>query len=177
MKNLKKRVLLIILSAIAVIIIVPSIYYYARLDNKGLYEERLLEKFIRQHKRANVGFQTGIQISQLETNVSFKGLAKDDIGKINSGDREIMGEATVLAEVIWVGEPEPDYFIADLGDGVFARTKSAEGLYSVPARLRLTGIINDRGNFIYKTKSVKNLTLFTLRTKKYEFDFVIETKK
>ena len=181
MKIIKKGKLFGIFNLLDIAIIVfvlavmlPALHYYIKFNEKGIAEQKLLERFIKQEKRRVAGFLVGPQTGTLEARVSFKNLRKEDLAKIEVHDKEILPDGTILAEILWLGKPEPNYFIADLGQDTFLRTSPDGGLYSLPARVRLRGVITGGGTFKYKTKDVKQLFFFTFDAEDYEVDFAIE---
>ena len=116
----------------------------------------------------------------MDLDVSFKNIGKEEIGKIKAGDKELLPDKAASAEILWVGSPEPDYFLVDIGplnNPFLIRTNAEDGFYSVPARIRIKGVVSTIGDFIYKDVSVKNLRVYKFRCAEYEALFAVETKE
>ncbi|MFH1791612.1 MAG: hypothetical protein ABH885_06505 [Candidatus Omnitrophota bacterium] len=186
MRNIKKMRLLGVFSVLDIAVIafilliaVPMVYYYVKLNEKGAVEQRLLEKFLKRQAMHNVGFQSGPQEARIDVLVSFKNLTDESLDKIKVGDKETLPDGTVLAEVLWLGESVPNYFLVNLGndaDGIIRKTVG-DGTRSLPAKVRLYGIVEDYGDFSYKDKKVKQLRHYTFDNGSFEADFVVEVAK
>lgn len=184
MKLIKNKKLFGVLNIVDIAVIVfilvlvlPFLHYYMKFNEKGFVEQKNLERFIAQKMRAEIVNQTAWRTGILDVGVSFKNLTEDALKKIKVGDKELQPDGTVMGEILWVGEPVPNYFIVDMGtlnNSIFARTLSENSLYSLPVKLRLTGIIGDGGLFTYKDKSLKELTEFKFETKNYNSYFIVE---
>lgn len=163
------------------ILVLPMLHYYIKFNERGYAEHKALDSFIERKAREDVVTGTFSRTKLLDVDCSFKNLAKADLVKIKAGDKELSKDGSVIAEILWVGEPGPNYFVVDIGrppyNRVFASTVPEASLYSLPARFRLKGLIADSGAFTYKDKSVNDLTLFRFDSGKYEAYFVIENNK
>ena len=164
--------------ALVLILLIPALHYYVMLNEKGVVEQKMLDKFIGQQLKTSIGFQTGPQAGYLDVNVSFKNIEKDMVKKIKLYDKEVLPDGTVLAEIVWLGNPRSNYFIVDLTkDGQSSgalQSTSGSKLYSIPAKLRVNGIVQDYGSFFYKGKLMKQLGLYTFKSGDYEVDFTVE---
>jgi len=164
----------IIIIFFALALILPMLHYYMKFNEKGAAEKMSLESYRKLQLRNVVGFYGGNRICAMDVNVSFKNLTKEGLNKIRVHDKEVLQDGTVIAEILWLGKPEPNYFIADLGLGVFSRIAPDDSLYSVPAKLRLRGIQTNGGIFKYNSKDVKQLEFYTFTANDHRVDFVIE---
>lgn len=184
MKTLKNKKFFGVLSILDVVIIIlvlvivlPMLHYYMRFNEKGFVEQKNLERFIGLKMRNDIVNQTEWRTKMLNVSVSFKNLTENDLKKIRVGDKELELDGRVIGEILWIGEPAPNYFIADVGtssSNIFVRTLPEDSMYSLPAKLRLKGIIGDGGLFTYKDKSIKELTEFKFETKDYNVYFIVE---
>ena len=157
-------------------LVLPMLHYYIQLNERGLAEQKLISRFINQQMRDAVGFQAGQQAGDLDVYVSFKNLKRVDLEKIKPGDKDVLPDGTVLAEIMWTGEPQANYFIVDLGrDEKNIRKRTVDdGLFSLPVKLRLRGVIGDEGTFAFKTKVMRQLEFYIFNAGKYEVTFVVE---
>ena len=170
------NILDIAIIALLLAVILPMLHYYIIFNEKGIAEQKILERFLKQQSRETVGFQTGFKRAGMDVAASFKNLREADIAKVKAGDKDALSNGTVFAEVLWVGEPKPNYFFAELGteSKSILRRSEGHGLYSLPVRLRLNGIISDGGVFSFKTKVLKRLGIYIFNSGSYEADFVVE---
>jgi len=157
------------------VIALPMLHYYIRFNEKGFAEQMSLERYLKLQLRNVVGFYRDNQLCAIDVGVSFKNLTKDDLARIKVHDREVLQDGSYIAEILWLGKPEPNYFIANLELGVFSRIYPADSLYSMPAKLRLKGILTNGGSFKYSARSVKQLEFFTFAANNYRVDYVIES--
>lgn len=171
-------------TAIAVVIIIiimsPAVYYFIRFNEKGYIEQKLLERYIEQKKREDIVLQTGARTKLMDVDVSFKNIRKEDIGKIKAGDKELLPDKSASAEILWVGDPKPNYFLVDVGPvnkTILARTNAENELFSIPAKIRIKGVVAAIGNLIYKDVNIKDLAIFKFRCDKYEALFAVEIKE
>lgn len=162
---------------IVLAVVLPMLHYYMKFNEKGFVEQKGLERFIGQKMRNDIVNQLGWRTKALDVDVSFKNLTESALKCIKAGDREMAPDGTVIGEILRTGKPGPNYFLADVGtvnNRIFVKTLPEDGLYSLPAKLRLKGVIGDAGVFTYKDKSVKDLTEFKFVTGSYETYFVVE---
>lgn len=167
----------IIIIAVILTLILPMIHYYIKFNERGLAEEVVLNRFIKQETRQGIGVQTGPSVGTLDVDVSFKGLTKDMLNKIKVHDKEALKNGTVLAEILWIGKPIPNYFIVNLGgeqNRVLRKTIVGKDLYSLPVKMRIYGVIGDFGKFSHKAKPVSQFGRYIFTTEEYESDFVVE---
>lgn len=170
----------IVIAVLVAAIVLPTIYYYMKFNEKGYVEQKLLERYIEQKKREDIVLQTGARTKSMDIDVSFKNIKKEDAGRIKPGDRELLPDKSAATEILWVGEPKPNYFLVDVGPlnrTVLARTDAEDGLFSVPAKIRIKGVVSTVGDFIYKDVSVKDLGIFRFKCDKYETLFAVEVKE
>ncbi len=168
------------IAAVILAVIIPSVYYFIKFNEKGYVEQKLLERYIEMKKREDIVLQTGARTGHLDVDVSLKNIRKEDAAKIKAGDRDLLPDGTAAAEILQVGEPSPNYFLVDIGSlkrTVLARTNTDDGLYSIPAKIRLKGIVTTAGDFVYKDFSVKDLAIFKFNGEKYEVLFAVEGKE
>jgi len=161
-------------------IIIPSVYYFIKFNEKGYIEQKLLERYIERKQREDIVLQTGERTKTMDINVSFKNIAKDDIGKIKTGDKELLPDGSALAEIVWVGEPKSNYFLVDVGplnETILVHTNTDDGLFSVPAKIRIKGVVSTTGLFVYKDVAVQDLTILKFNSGKYEKLFAVEVKE
>lgn len=178
MKALKRADVLA--AALIIAIGMPTVYYFIRFNDKGYVEQKLLERYIEKKKREDIVLQTGARTKTMDVDVSFKNIKREDLGKIKTGDKELFPDNTAAAEVIWVGEPKANNFLVDMGPSkktVLGRTNAEDGLLSVPAKIRLKGVVSTAGVFNYKSIEVRDLALFNFNCGKYEALFAIEAKE
>ncbi|MCQ9207344.1 MAG: hypothetical protein NG740_05675, partial [Omnitrophica bacterium] len=118
----------------------------------------------------------GKQTGTVDVYVSFKNIDKTTLDKINAGDKEVLLDGTVIAEILWVGDPLQNYFATHLYGlsqrSIFAITDG--NFYSLPAKLRLRGVIRQSAPFVYKLGDVIDGSFFTFDSGKYAADFVVE---
>ena len=170
----------IVIAALVIVIVLPTTYYYIRFNEKGYIEQKLLERYIEQKKREDIVLQTGARTKSMDMDVSFKNIGKGDIGKIRAGDKELLPDKSAAAEILWVGEPRPNYFLVDVGPlnkTVLARTNTEDGLFSIPAKIRIKGVVSTAGDFVYKDANVKDLAIFKFNSGKCEALFAVEVKE
>ena len=183
MRHLKDKKILGALSILDFVVIIfilslilPALYYFIKFNEKGYIEQKSLERFIANKVRDNMVNQTEMRTKYLDIDVSFKNLTKEGLKKIKAGDKEYSKDKTIIAEVLWVGEPVPNYFITDVGtlsNSVFIKTVPESSLYSLPAKIRLKGLIAD-GAFTSKDRVVKELAGLRFCPESYDAYFVVE---
>lgn len=184
MKTLKNKKFFGVLGILDIVIIVfvlalvlPMIHYYIKFNEKGFVEQKNMERFIAQKLRNDIVNQTSWRTKMLDVDVSFKNLTESDLRKIRVGDKELMPDGTVSGEILWIGEPAADYFIVDAGtatDSIFIRTVPQDSTYSLPAKLRISGVVSDGGVFSHSDKTVKELAEFQFAARDYKAYFVVE---
>lgn len=177
-KEYKYKLSYPIIVIIAIILFIPVFYYFHKFNQKGYAEQKALDSFLAQEMRGTIGYASMFKLTPLDVNISFKNIAKDDIAKIKQGDKEMLSDGRVLAEILWLGRPEENYFITDLGSRSYLlkRTVPDKSLYSIPAKIRLWGVMGEDGSFRYKSKDVKEFRRHIFKTNKYTFDFIVEPK-
>jgi hypothetical protein len=150
------------------VIILPMLHYYIKFNEKGIAEQRLLQKTIAK----NNGWMCN-QTGTIDVHTSFKNIDKMLLDEIKVGDKEILPDGTILAEILWIGAPQPNYFMTDL-TGIQAIPDKKP--YSLPAKLRLRGIIANKegASFVYKMDNLRPNIPFVFDTEKYTLPFVIE---
>ena len=86
MKRLNEKKVFGVLSIIDIAVIVfilaiafPMLYYYIRFNDKGFIEQKSLERFMANKIRNNVVNQVALRTKDIELDVSFKSMRKDDI--------------------------------------------------------------------------------------------------
>ena len=47
----------------------------------------------------------------MDVDVSFKNIGKGELGRMKAGDKELLPDKSASAEILWVGEPKPNYFL------------------------------------------------------------------
>jgi|GEM_PF-1978052 len=158
------------------IIVIPLAHYYVKLNNKGVADQMLLEKYLNQKVReeiSNKELRTGI----IEVNVSFKNIPKNLLSKIKPGDKEVLPDGTVYAEVLEIGKPEENYFYdanVSLNSSEFLKIKPDGNMYALPALMRLRGYVGEEGVFRYKSKAINYINFYPFKTSGYEADFTVE---
>jgi hypothetical protein len=165
--------------AVILVIVLPMLHYYLKFNEKGFVEQKNLERFIAQRMRNDIVNQTEWRTKSLDVDVSFKNITEKQLDQIKVGDKELLPDGTVSGEIIWVGKPDPNYFIIDIGTlakSVYARTNPGTSTYSLSAKLRLRGVVSDGGSFNYKDRPIKELAEFKFETKNYAAYFVAENK-
>jgi len=158
------------------LIIIPALHYYIKFNEMGFAEQKILERYLKRYKMSIDASRTK-QDGITELYVSFKDLTKEELEKIKVRDKENLSDGTTLAEIVWIGEPEPNYyFIKNLriGQTDYPRAIIDDGLYSLPARVMVRGCVNREG-FFYKARPVSALSRITFDTGDYKADFVVET--
>jgi len=167
----------IIVIGLVLVIVLPLVHFYMKFNEKGFAEQKKIERFIGQKARNDIVYRTAWRTRMLDVDVSFKNLTEEALGKIKVGDRELQPDGTVAAEVLWIGNPVPNYFIVDLGtltDSLFVKTVPGDGLYSMPAKIRITGVVANSGLFSRKDRNVKELAEFKFESKDYDAYYVVE---
>ncbi len=158
------------------LIVLPALHFYIKFNEKGFAEQKALERYLQQQER--VDFQARDENrGSVEVGASFKNLTEEALKKIKVGDKEILPDGTVLAEILWLGKPEPDYyFINNLkkSKSEYRRMMLNNELYSLPAKLKLEGFIYSN-MFYYKAVAEDALARHPFFTDRYRVDFVIET--
>jgi len=170
--------ILIIIFILALII--PMLHYYIKFNEKGFAEQKMLERYLRQQDRAVSTFK-GEQKGTLTISVSFKDLTEEDLKKIKVGDEEFLPNGTTLGEVVWLGEPEPNYSIVvvknhNSDQSEYKRVLANDKKYSLPAKLALTGYVW-QGTFYYKAVAIIDLFRLRFVTPNYTAEFVVETQQ
>ena len=171
------NVLDIAVIAVILVIVLPMLHYYMKFNEKGFAEQKRLERFIGQKMRNDIVNQTAWRTKTLDVDVSLKNLTGETLKKVKVGDRESQPDGTVTGEILWIGERRPNYFIVDVGtlnNSLFVRTLPDDSMYSLPAKIRLTGVVSDAGIFTYKDRTVRELSEFKFIIKEYEAYFVVE---
>lgn len=181
MKLIKDKKLFGILNALDIaiiafilVLILPMLHYYLRFNEKGVLEQMLLEKYLNRQRSSAMVTKIGHQTLFVEINVSFKNLTKEEADKIKAGDEERLPDGTVIAKVLAVGKPEPNYFLVDLGYEKLKKAFSENGLYSLPARLKIQGYVIDNAVFNYKTKEFKRDCFSNFNCGRYEVEFAMD---
>jgi len=154
-------------------LILPALHYYVFYNNKGALEQKMLDRFIEQRKRRNVGFKTDARITMIEVIVSFKDLTLEDIKEIKLHDKETGPDGKTVAEIMWIGDKQPNYYLLSFNKEVL-KTFSRNDLFSLPARLRLRGVVQENGAFEFKNMIVNTLGFFAFYSGRYKVDFVVE---
>jgi len=160
-------------------IIIPALHYYIRFNEKGLVEEKMLDKYFGRLKVTDVGFFSG-NTETVELNISFKSLKREDLERIKVGDKEILPDGKVLSEILWLGDPVPNYYFIptlmknDDGNVTYVRAVSDDDLYALPAKIRLRGFVAN-GSFHYKAHEIRSLSEYVFDTHDYKARFAVET--
>lgn len=163
----------IIIIALLLIIVLPALHYYIKINDKGFLEQQDVETYAKLKKYKMLGSSLYRRQAIIETHVSFKALTEEQLKEIKVGDKEILPDKEVIAEILWIGRPEPNYFIVNLGcsENLFVRTEP-DGLFSLPAKMRLKGNISDY--FEYKKLRLRKFNFFEFNSGRYKVEFTIE---
>ena len=171
-------VLDILVIAFILVVIMPMLYYYIKFNDKGFTQQKALERLISRKIRQGIVSGAGDRTRQLDVEVSFKNLTRQMLFNIKNGDRETDIDGTVLAEILSLGDPLPDYFIVDTGSAhksELRKTVPNGLLYALPAKMRLSGTVSTQnGIFIYKNTNIRELEILNFKTKEYEACFAVE---
>jgi len=157
------------------LLIIPALHYYIKFNEKGFIEQKVLERYLQQQESTGFQFHSENR-GTLEIKVSFKNLTEENLKKIKTGDKEILPDGTVLAGILWLGEPEPNYHIIrnfPNDQNGNKRIILDSGLYSLPAKLKLNGFVHE-SVFYYKAQAVVALFPIPFATDEYKAIFVIE---
>lgn len=115
-------------------------------------------------------------MSQLSTDielpVKFKKFDKRILNLLKVGDKERDQVGNVIAEIVWVGEPEPYFYIADIGQDERLRIKD-ENFVDVPARLKLKVRILNNDRLVYNDAPVLLNSIFEFICDKFTTSFII----
>ena len=165
----------VLIIAGALLVVIPMLHYYLKFNEKGLVEQKLLERHLNVQKRVYDTVQGAV--GTIEIPVSFKKLKKEDIANIKVGDKEVLPGGEVLTEITWVGRPEPNYYyIINLNAGPyeFHTITTDDGTYSLPAKVKIRGYV-EKGTLHYKGSVANTLAPFEFMTPDYAYTFVVET--
>jgi len=141
--------------------LLPGIGYFVKYNERGMVEKKVFERYLGR-KDGSAAFKCE---GTIDVNVSFKNLTEGSAALIKTGDKETLPDGTVLAEIIGVGARVPNYFIVkSFGPYMSAvpplHMLTNDGLYTVPAKLRLRGTVVSK-IFYYKTGEVSPDSVFS----------------
>ena len=169
------NILDILIIVVILVIVLPSVHYYIKFNEKGFAEQKLLERYLSQNKRI-VEAWSDREGGTVDVVVSLKDLSEEDIANIKVGDKETLPDGTVMAEIVSIGEPEKNYrYITNLREGEtdYRRITLDDNLYSLPAVLRLRGFVRE-GVFYYKATAVKDLSRWPFTSSEYVKEYIVE---
>jgi hypothetical protein len=82
--------------------LIPFLHYYIKFNQKGAAERLLMDNYISAKQREATGFRT-LRTGTIEVVASLKNLTDEDVKKIKVGDKELLPDGTVAAEICgWV---------------------------------------------------------------------------
>ncbi|MDD5440487.1 MAG: hypothetical protein PHS37_09925 [Candidatus Omnitrophica bacterium] len=168
----------IVVVAFILVLIVPGIHYYIKFNEKGIAEQKLLERYLNWQENSNANTGQG-QTGSMCLDVCFKNVPAPVLKLMKAGDKEIGPQGIVLAEIIWLGTPEAKYFVSGClreEDNVSVMLNSADkNLYSVPATIRFHGVIGNGGAFLYKIENLAGPTPKVFSCPGYDASFILES--
>ena len=148
MKKVRLNIIDFIIIAIVFVLALSAFYVikeYIRLNENGLIEQKVLERYL---ERANRVSSESKREASIMAYCSIKNLRKEELKEFFVGLQEASESGVVFAEIVDMRPPGPNYFDVHMG-----RAYAEGDLYSLPVKLKLRGICVE-GTFWYKAENI-----------------------